>query len=71
MGILSWHKLAELLEEAVSFPQFLVPALMAAGVVGALAHGPGLIFLQLYSEPTAEPAKQNQICPGSVPRSSS
>lgn len=29
---------------------------MPAGAAGALAPGPGPIFLQLYSEPTAEPA---------------
>lgn len=57
MGILSCHKLAELLKGSTQ----LVPALLPAGVIGALALGPGLIILHLYSEPTAEPAARSVL----------
>lgn len=68
MGILSWHKVVELLKEALGFLQSLVPALLPAGMAGALAPGPSLILLQLYSEPTGEPAAKSEL---SGPRSSS
>lgn len=65
MGILRWHKLAELLKEAVSIPQILPGC--------QLAPGPGLVLLKLQVNPlqNQQQKQQNQNCPGSVPRSSS
>lgn len=59
MGILSWHKPAEWLKEAVSIPHFL-PGW----------SGPGLVLPQPWVNPLQnQPQKQqNEISPGSVPR---